>query len=642
MRRPALPSLAWLALPLAVVAAYWPALEGGFLWDDDAHVTRSDLRSLHGLWRIWFEPGATQQYYPVLHSAFWAEHRLWGDSVLGYHLANVLLHAGACLLLYHVLRRLAVPGALLAAAAFALHPVCVESVAWISEQKNTLSGVFYMAAALTYLRFDAGRRPGAYAAATALFALALLSKTVTATLPGALLVVLWWRNGRLGARRDVLPLVPWLAMGAAAGLVTSWMERAYVGAAGPAFALGLVDRFLIAGRAAWFYLGKILWPAHLVFTYPRWTVDPHALWQYSFPVAAAGALLMLLALPRHPRGPFAAALIFVGTLFPALGFIDVYPFVFSFVADHFQYLAAACMISALSAGVALAAGRLGPAGVMGTRAAAVALLAVLAALTWARCGSYADAETFYRTLLAGNPASWMAHDNLGVVLVRKGLRDEAVSHYREAIRLNPSYPEAFNNYGNVLAQERRWPEAAEAYAGALRARPSFAEADYNWGNALSDAGRYGEAELHFRKALALRRDYADAHYGLATALANEGRLAEAAPEFQETLRLRPGSAEAHANLGLALAEEGNLPAALSEIGEAIRLRPGYAEAHAYDGVALADAGRLAEAVEQFREALRINPANPDVHYQLGLALRRLGQAQEADAQFRAAGEGTGK
>jgi len=636
MRRPGLSGAVALALPIAVVAAYWPALRGGFIWDDDAHVTRVDLRPLHGLWRIWSEPGATQQYYPVLHSAFWIEHRLWGDSALGYHLLNVALHLLATLLLYRVLRRLAVPGALLAASVFALHPVCVETVAWVSEQKNTLSAVFYMAAALAYLRFDEKRRWGAYALGTALFALALLSKSVTATLPAALLVVLWWRRGRLSPKGDVLPLAPWLGMSAAAGLMTSWMERTFIGAYGAPFQLGLADRFLVAGRVAWFYLGKLLWPAGLNFMYPRWSVDAHAAWQYAFPAAAVAVLAALVALRRRSRGPLAAALLFLGTLFPALGFINVYPFVFSFVADHFQYLAAAGLVSSLSAAAVIGRDRLAPAGRSAALAAAACLVVVLAALTWMQCSRYGDIQTFYESILERNPASWLAHDNLGVVLVARGRAGEAAGHYREAMRLNPSYPEAFNNYGNVMAKERRWSEAEEAYAGALRARPSFFAAQFNWGTAMNDAGRYAQAERHFRSALALKPDYAQAHYGLANALANMGRLPDAVAEYGEALSLLPAFPEARANLGLALAEQGHWAQALPQVEEAIRLRPGYAEAHAYRGFSLAGSGRFLEAISEYREAIRLGANSADLHYQTAVALGKLGRTDEANAEFAAA------
>jgi len=236
------------ALFLAVVAlAYAPALHGAFLWDDDAHVTRPDLRSLHGLWRIWSEIGATQQYYPVLHSAFWIEHRAWGDSVLGYHLVNIALHAGCAWLLVSILRRLAFAAPLFAGLIFALHPVCVESVAWIAEQKNTLSALLYLLAASAYLGFDESRGRARYASASLLFLAALLTKSVTATLPAALLVVLWWRRGRLGVRRDVVPLIPWFAVASLSGLLTAWVEAKLIGAEGAAFSLGVLERARLAG-----------------------------------------------------------------------------------------------------------------------------------------------------------------------------------------------------------------------------------------------------------------------------------------------------------------------------------------------------------------------------------------------------------
>ena len=276
----------------AVTGSYWRSLGGRFLWNDSDYVTRADLRGLDGLGRIWTESGATEQYYPLLHSAFWVEYRLFGDEPLGYHVVTVLLHATACCLLALALIRLAgvapvaadaVPNspsapsrgrgagarsgkiisaspraaadpraaAWLAALLFAVHPVHVESVAWITEQKNTLSLVLYLGAALAYLRFDRTRRRGGYALAAALFVLSLLCKTVTATLPGALGVVLWWRKGRLSWRGEVRPLLPLLVVGAGAGLFSSWVEQYYVGAHGADFAVCATERVLIAGRADW-------------------------------------------------------------------------------------------------------------------------------------------------------------------------------------------------------------------------------------------------------------------------------------------------------------------------------------------------------------------------------------------------------
>ena len=390
----------------AVLAAYWPACRAGFIWDDDAHVTRAELRSAHGLWRIWFDLGATQQYYPVLHSAFWVEHGLWGDSALGYHMLNVLLHATAACLFALVLRRvLGRPGVSwtewLAGALFALHPVCVESVAWVSEQKNTLSTVFCLLAALAFLRWrdqrvdapegevpprkDTSRSMVLYWIATALFVLAILTKSVTATAPAALLVVLWWREGRLNWKRDWLPLIPWLAMGAAAGLFTAWVERRYIGAQGAQFDLGWVERCLLAGRAACFYFGKLAWPARLIFIYPRWTIDAGAGWGWLYPAVALGVPAALAL--RGFRGALAGVLCFLGMLFPALGFFNVYPFVFSYVADHFQYLASLPVLALAAVGWERwrAAGSW-----RGRTAVPAAVVAVIlfGALSWRQCGIY--------------------------------------------------------------------------------------------------------------------------------------------------------------------------------------------------------------------------------------------------------------
>jgi hypothetical protein len=281
---------------LLVFLAYLPALRGGFIWDDDDYVTQNPtLHDLGGLQRLWFKVGAVPQYYPVVHTTFWLEHHLWGLDPFGYHLVNVLLHATAAILLWQVLLRLRIRGAWLAAVIFALHPVCVESVAWITERKNVLSAVFYFAAAMAYLRF-AGleeavtsnrRRWYCYWGALVLFMAAMLSKTVTCSLPAALLLVCWWKKDRV-QRGEILPLLPFFVIGVAAGLVTTWVEKYHVGAQGADWSFTFAGRCLIAGRSLWFYAGKLVWPVHLTFIYPRWKIETEVWWQWLFPVAAIG------------------------------------------------------------------------------------------------------------------------------------------------------------------------------------------------------------------------------------------------------------------------------------------------------------------------------------------------------------------
>ncbi len=628
-----LESLALVALALAAYQSVWRA---GFIWDDDAHVTRAGLRSLHGLWRIWFEPGATQQYYPVLHSAFWLEHRLWGDAPAWYHAANVVLHGIACCLLLRVLRSLALPGAFLAAALFAVHPVCAESVAWISEEKNTLSAVLYLLAALAYLKFEAGRRAGPYAAGILLFALALLSKSVTATLPAALLVVAWWRRGRLSWRGDVLALAPWLAMGAGAGAVTSWMERTQIGASGADYALGAVGRFLVAGRALWFYLGKIAWPANLTFVYPRWSVDPGSPAQYLFPAAAAAAFAALWMIRRRTRAPLAAALLFAGTLFPALGFINVFPFIYSYVADHFQYLAAAMVLAAAAAAFATAAKRLAPAGRLGAWCAAAGVVALLAALTWRQGKIYAGPETLWRATLARNPACWMAYNNLAAELLDKGRVDEAIADARLALAAAPGDAEAHLTLGDALMREGQPSEAFAEYDRALRIQPGNAIAQNNLGNMLLQAGRIDEAVAHYEAALRTKPDFAKAHANLGDAYLRGGRADDALAEYGLALAEDPLSAEAHANLGTALAQKGRLGEAIAHFQRALEIDPGSYVAQTNLGNALLQSGRGGEAIAHYAKALALDPHSSAAHNNLGFGLLQAGRRDEAVAQFRAA------
>ena len=660
---PLAPGLVLLVLG-AVLAAYFPALRGGTVWDDDFHVTRPDLRPVSGLARIWLQPGATAQYYPVLHSAFWIEHRLWGDAALGYHLTGVLLHAIAACCFILVLRRLAAPGAVLAGFIFALHPVCVESVAWISEQKNTLSTVFYLLSLLAYLRFDRDRKPGWYLAALGCFILALLSKSVTCTLPAALLVILWWRRGRLSWPQDVRPLVPWFLLALASGLFTAWIERRFIGAEGAAFALSPVARCLLAGRVIWFYLGKLLWPSRLVFVYPRWAVSAHEAWQYAFPLAAAGLLAVLWLGRRRSRAPLAAGLFFVGTLFPALGFFNVYPFIYSFVADHFQYLASLGIIALAAGAGARYRGAAGP-------AAAALLLAGLGVLTWRQAGTYRDAVTLYRATIERNPEAAMPRYNLAIILAGQGRSAEAIAQYEDALRINPDDVEAHNNLGVLLATLGRPAEALAHYRRALAIQPDYAQAENNLAAELAKLpghaaeaiahyervlaiqpdyaevhnnlanelaklpGREAEAIAHYERAVRLKPDYAEAHYNLANELARiPGREAEAIAHYETAVRLEPGNAVAQYNLAVELTNlPGHRPEAIAHYEQAVRFKPDYAEAHNNLGIQLAAAGRLPEAIIHYERALAARPDFVEAHNNLATALARSGRVAEAVAQL---------
>ncbi|MGD1020896.1 MAG: tetratricopeptide repeat protein, partial [Verrucomicrobiia bacterium] len=595
---------AWLvALTLlaATFVAYQPVWHAGFIWDDDRYVTQNEaLRSADGLQRIWSRPGTTVQYYPLVFTSFWVEYHLWGLQPFGYHLVNVLLHAANAVLLWRVLRRLGLPGAWWAAAIFALHPVNVESVAWVTERKNTFSGLFYLLAALAWLRFrpltagETARAPDwrFYWVALGLFACALLSKTVTCSLPAVLVLLIWWKTGRLD-KRDGLTLAPWFVLGAASGFMTRWMERR-LGASGAEWELSFVQRCLVAGRALWFYASKLIWPHDLTFIYPRWEIDAGAVWQYLFPLAALAVVVALWKMrSRIGRGPLVAVLFFAITLVPALGFFDVYPFRYSYVADHFQYIASLGLIALGVALVARAARHfLIPAMLLGFAAVILLLLMIL---TWQQCRVYADAETLWRDTLTKNPNAWLAHNNLGTALLRAGKLAEARAHFEQAVRLEPDYPEAHCNLGVVLQKLGKLTEAKQQYEEAVRVNPNFAEAHYDMGVTLFVAGRISEAVQEYEQALRIKPDYTEAHINFGIALTRLGRLPEAIAQYEQVLRIEPDSAEAHCNLGATLAQ----------------------------------AGRMPEAMKQWELALRTNPQMVDAHYNLGLALLRTNKIPEA-------------
>jgi protein O-mannosyl-transferase len=674
-------SVLWAMILCATLIAYFPALRGGLLWDDSSHLTKPGLQSLHGLGRIWCELGATQQYYPLLHSAFWLEHRMWGDAVAGYHLTNVALHALSACLVVMIMKRLSLPGAWFAGFVFALHPVNVESVAWISEQKSTLSGVFYLASLLTYLHFyqdfDQDRRKSEYLLATSLFVLALLSKTVTATLPAALLVIFWWRRGRLEWKRDVQPLLPWFALGISAGVLTSWVETTLIGARGADFLLTPVQRVLVAGRATCFYAGKLLWPTNLMFFYPHWKIDPTEWRQWLFPTGVLVLAIGLMFTARRFRGPLAGFLIFCGTLFPVLGFLNVYPFRYSYVADHFQYLASLGFIVPVTAMLVRAIERNSSRRAV-TIACCFMLILVLGVLTWRQCRMYRDIETLYRESLARNPGSWLAHYNLGVLFAEMpGRLPDAIAEYQAALRIRPDYAEAHVNLGNALSQipgrlaaaisdyqaalqikpdyaeahndlgialsftPGRLPDAIAEYQAALRIDPDYAEAHLNLGNSLSQIpGRQSEAIAEYQAALRIKPDDAEAHFNLGNLLARApGRPQDAIAEYQAALRINPNYAKAHYNLGIVLATvPGRLADAISEYQAALQIKPDYAEAHNELAIVLAEIpGRLPDAIAEFQAALRINPDYAEAHVNLGNSLSQIpGQQPEAIAEYQAA------
>ena len=596
-----------LALIVATAVAYLPAWNGKPIWDDNAHITQPELRSWHGLVEVWTQVGATQQYYPLVHSVFWIEQKLWGDSVLGYHLINIFLHGFAAIVLLRILLRLKVPGAWLAAGLFALHPVQVESVAWISEIKNTLSGLFFFCSILAYLNFDQNRSRVAYFRSLALFLFGLMCKTVIAPLPAIILVVLWWRRGRFRLREDVLPLLPFFGLGIGAGLFTAWVERNFVGAHGTVFQLSILQRCLIAARDFWFYLFKLLWPVKLTFIYPRWQISGAIWWQYLFPLTLILLLALIWRLRKKNRGPLAAVLVFLGLLFPALGFINVYPFIYSFVADHFQYLACVGPLTLFAAGMTMALDSIAPGKVLLRPTISFLLLLTLGALSWRQCRDYRDIETLWRTTIARNPDCWMAYSNLGSFLSARGNVDEAIRDFRKALELWPNQSKDHNNLGKALVQKGRIAEAMDHFQTALRVSPEDPDTESNIGAASLQQGDADEAISHLRRAVEKWPRHAQGHINLGNALLQNREIDAAIAEYEKTLALPFDHAESHYSIGTALRQKGDVEEAIVHYRKALELRPDYANAHNNLGNALRQQGRTEEAVHEYEAALKSEP-----------------------------------
>jgi tetratricopeptide (TPR) repeat protein len=483
------------------------------------------------------------------------------------------LHALSALLFWRLLRRLQVPGAWLASALFALHPVMVESAAWITERKNVLSLALCLAALLAYLRYEQGKagnaRPPAealtpaahsrrvtrhvslyYGLALILFLGALLAKTMVFPLPAAILLLTWWRRGQIRWREDVLPTLPFFILSFGMCAVTAWLEKTSVGAQGPDFALTFSQRFLIAGRAFRFYLGKLFWPANLCFVYPRWQPNAGEWWQWLYPVTALGLLSTLwLVRGRIGRAPVTAALLFVGTLFPVLGFVDAYYMRYSFVCDHWVYLPSLGPLALAAGGVSLVLRRCGKAERFLKPAVSGMVLLALGVLTWNQAEMYKDLQTLWRATIARNPSCWLAYSSLGNALGRKGNLDGAIRLFQEAIQLKPDLAEAYTSIGAILGMKGQIDEAIGQFQEAIRLKPDYAQAHYNLGNALERKGQTDEAIKQFQEAIRLKPDFA-LHYRLGIALERKGQIDEAIRQFEEAIRLKPDYALAHYRLGI--------------------------------------------------------------------------------------------
>jgi protein O-mannosyl-transferase len=600
----------WIAgvlLALLVAATYSPTLRNGFVWDDDRHIEQNPLllapHKLAALELIWTRLGDTPQYYPLTHTSFWLEYQLWGLHPAGYHAFSIFLHAISSVLLWLVLRELGLSFAWIIAAAWAVHPMQVESVAWATERKNTLSAVFYLAAMLCYLRAvcikgdEAGKtaaiwgsfdrpRIGLLLLTVFLFLLAMFSKTVAATLPAALLVIGWWKRGYVSVRQAAW-LVPMFLIGLAGGALTGWMEVHVVGASGPEWSsITKVQRIGIAARALWFYVSKLIWPTHYAFVYHRWPPGFSAA-AGVFVIAVLATVEALLILQRRwGRGPAAAVLLFAGTLFPALGFADLYPMRYTFVADHYAYLASAAAVALLLEPALRCVDWLcARSGASPAYLASVVLLSILVLLTNFRCKLFVDADTLWATTLNEDPDSWISMTQLGVLAERRGDYTEAAGLFTSALQCDPDATETYMTLAGLLDKLGNPAAALEQCRAAIARRPFKIEPRWGAADILIELGRLDEARQMLNDLLKIAPRWEPARLELGRIDLQQNRYWDAEQQAQMALAQRPESFAA----ALLLAD------------------------------AWAASGRRDDAIGYYRRLLAADPGNPEVEE----GLRRL-------------------
>ena len=637
-----------LILILAVILAYLPVWKAGFIWDDDTIVTLNPVVvGPLGLKEIWTT--AASRFYPLVLSTFWLEHALWGLTPLPYHLVTVSFHAASAVVLWRVLRNLEVRGSWLGAALWALHPVAVESVAWVSEMKNTESCLFYL---LTILFFVKGLKSGSlgnrsggnwnYSIALLCSALAMVSKSSTLLMPLVLCLCTWWVKERW-SWRDMAKVVPILLMCIVVGVVVKHVAHLN-GGNELHWAQTWQERVAMAGYIFWFYVGKLFWPYPLLTYYAFWKVDPEQ-WISYLPVVTVVLTLIILWLKRRTwSGPcFFAFAYYLIMLLPVLGLFSMTGFRYSVIEDHLQYLASMGPLALAGTGLARLSDFAIPGRSLLQPALCAGLLLVLGILSWRQAYNYQSEKTLWTYNLIENPASWAAYNGLGFCLAKEGKVDEAITLFQKALEIDPYYAVTHFNLGMALAEKGRMDDAIAEYQTALTLDPDNAQAHAKLGEALSQRGQIDEAVSQYGKALEANPYSAMAYNDLGLALVQKKQVDKAIEQYQKALEIDPNFALAHNNLGVVLFQNGQVAEAIVQYQMALKIDSSVAQAHNNLGLALAQTGvtslqegQVDEAIAQFQEALKSDPTIAQAHSDLGIVFAQRGQLNEALAQFQEA------
>jgi len=629
-----------LILILAVILAYQPVWYAGYIWDDDHHLTANPvIVGPLGLKEIWTTQAAL--ICPLVLTTFWVEHALWGLAPLPYHLVNVFLHGACAVLLWRVLQRLQLPGAWLGAALWALHPVQVESVAYITELKNTQSCLFYLLTILFFLKGlrsketnEQGGGGWCYALTLLCAALAITSKFSTLVLPLVLGLCAWWVEGRWHWRR-LAGLAPIILMSVLAAAVTMWPRPSDLTIIDNSTGVRTwQERLITVGYTGFFYLGKLLWPHPLMFIYPRWKIDTTQWFSY-LPLLMMTAVLLLLWFKRESRlRPYFFALAyFLVVLSPFLGLVDEDFWCYSFVEDHLQYLACMGPLALVGAGMAHLAHLVIPTRLKLQSTFGMAMLLILGTLSWQRSWVFENDEALWKDTLAKNPDCCLARTNLGVIFLDRGETDAAVAQFQKALRIDSNFATATLDMGCAFLRMGQVDQAIDQFNKTLEMNPNYPIAHDNLGEALIKKGQVDEAITQFQKALEISSNYAAASNDLATAFLQNGQVNKAIAQGQKTLEINPNYPSAHYNLGIALIKMGRMDEAKEQLQKALEINPQDGTAYYNLGTIYSQKGQMNEAILHYQKALEVQPDFADAHYNLGVAYLQEDAAEEAIAQF---------
>jgi tetratricopeptide (TPR) repeat protein len=631
----------WKVLLIAglVIGIYAPAFHGDFIWDDQWYVTINPLTSdPHGLWKFWFSPGTWVEYYPIQETVLWLQYHFWGENTLGYHLTNVFLHIINALLVWWLFAKMRLRFAWVGGLIFAVHPVQVESVAYISELKNVLSLPCGLLAMGAWIDYEESQSRHDYNKALGLYIVAMLCKISLAPFAAIILLYAWWKRGRI-TWGDVKACLPFLLIAMVLGYLTIWSGIVYNESMhaqiGGTPLTGLMSRIDAAGLNAAVYFSRCFAPVEIMMVYPQWPLHPGRLMDY----APWFGLLIVIAVSWARRRTWGKHValgfgFFIVFLLPFLGLKSVSYMNFIWVLDHFLYLPIIGIIGLFIAGMEGLSAQIPPR----IRPLAAGLVAVAVALMVVGAhqfaGLFVNEETLWAYILARNPTVWLAHDDLACKYLEEERYPEAIEQARESLKIRPDSWNGYFTIGFAMEKLGRKDEAAAEYRTAIHYNPDAVKAYLFLGEIRRKEGKIAEAESIFRAGLKVAPEDESLNTNLAGILFETGRIPEAIEVYQRISQLNPDMAQLHYDLGNALLKAGRVPEAAGELKAAVDLNPKVAAAHGNLGATLAQLGQLPAAMEQFEAALLIDSSLNQVRDNMARALAQSGRIPEAIEQFR--------